>query len=134
MQCFHCQSAKVIKNGKYRLQDGSAIQHYLCKACNKRFSDKTGTPMARLRTPTSLVSIALKMRGEGMGVRASSRVVDKSHSTILGWETRMAAQAVEWSPPAPQGGDVTLEHDELYTHASENLPPLQVARLNSHMH
>jgi len=114
----------TTKNGKYRLQDGSAIQQYLCKACNKRFSDKTGTPMARLRTPTSLVSIALKMRGEGMGVRASSRVLDKSHSTILNWEARMAAQAVEWSPPAPEGGDVTLEHDELYTRCAVNLPPL----------
>jgi transposase-like protein len=122
MQCFHCQSPKAIENGKYRLQDGSAIQHYLCKVCNKRLSDKTGTPMARLRTPTSLGSIALKMRGEGMGVRASSRVVDKSHSTILRWETRMAAQAVEWSPPAPQGGDVTLEHDELYTRVREPSP------------
>ena len=126
MQCFHCQSPKVIKNGQYRLQDGNAIQHYLCKACNKRFSNKTGTAMARLRTPTSVVSTALKMRKEGMGVRASSRVLDKSHSTILRWESRMAAQAAEWSPPAPQGGDVTLEHDELYTRVGENLPPLRV--------
>ncbi len=55
-----------------------------------------------------------------MGVRASSRVLDKSHSTILGWETRMASLAVEWSPPAPEGGDVTLEHDELYTRVGEN--------------
>ena len=94
MQCFHCQSQKVTKNGKYCLQDGSAIQHYLCKVCNKRFSDKTGTPMARLRTLTTIVSSAVNMRGEGMGVRASSRVLDKSHSTILRWETRMAAQAL----------------------------------------
>ena len=59
--------------------------------------------MARIRTPTLIVSLALKMRAEGMGVRASSRVLDKSHSTILRWETRMTAQAAEWSPPAPQG-------------------------------
>jgi transposase-like protein len=89
---------KCNQNGKYSLQDGSLIQHYRCKACTKRFSEKTGTPMFRLRTPTSIVSIALKMRGEGMGVRASSRVLDKSHSTILRWEARMAAQVATWSP------------------------------------
>ena len=80
--------------------------------------------MAGLRTPASIVSIALKMRGEGIGVRASSRVLDKSHSTILRWEARMAAQAAQWSPSAPVESDVTLENDELYTRVGENLPPL----------
>jgi transposase-like protein len=124
MQCPYCESQAVVKNGKYSLQDGTMIQHYLCKACSKRLSEKTGTPMAGLRTPTSIVSIALKMRGEGMGVRASSRVLDKSHSSILRWEARMAAQAAQWSPSVPQGSDITLENDELYTRVSENLPPL----------
>ena len=65
------------------------------------------------------------MRGEGMGVRASSRVLDKSHSTILRWEERMAKLASQWSPAAPIGGDVTLESDELYTRARcEPLTPL----------
>lgn len=80
--------------------------------------------MFRLRTPTSIVSIALKMRGEGMGVRASSRVLDKSHSTILRWSARLRAQVATWSPPAPVGSDVTLENDELYTRCAVNLPPL----------
>jgi transposase len=80
--------------------------------------------MSGLRTPTGIVSLALKMRGEGMGVRASSRVLDKSHSTILRWEGRMASQASNWSPPAPSNGEVTLESDEVYTRVSENLPPL----------
>ena len=124
MQCPYCDNQSIVKNGLFSLQDGSLIQHYLCKACCKRFSHKTGTPMAGLRTSTEIVVTALKMRGEGMGVRASSRVLDKSHSTILRWEGRMAQQAAEWSPPAPQGGNVTLESDELYTRVGENLPPL----------
>lgn len=123
MQCPDCQSQTVVKNGNYQLQDGSLIQDYLCETCHQRFSDKTGTPRARLRTPSTIVLIALRMRGEGMGVRASSRVLDKSHSTIRGGETRMVAQVEFWSPPAPVGSDVTLEHDELYTRVGENLPP-----------
>jgi hypothetical protein len=79
--------------------------------------------MARLRTPTATVSIALKMRSEGMGVRASGRVLDKSHSTILRWQQRVAQQEADWAPGAPTTEDVTLENDELYTRVGENLPP-----------
>ena len=78
--------------------------------------------MARLRTPTSIVSIALKMRGEGMRVRASGRVFDKSHSKIRRWEQRIASQESAWSPTAPQDSDMTLENDEHYTRVGENLP------------
>jgi transposase-like protein len=123
MKCPQCQSPKVVKNGKYWLKDKSAIQHYLCKECGKRFSDKTGTPMARLRTSPEMVALALKMRSEGMGIRASGRVLEKSHSTIIRWEERVRKQASSWSPLAPANSDVTIESDELYTRVGENLPP-----------
>lgn len=71
--------------------------------------------MARLRTPTLIVSLALKMRTEGTGVRASGRVLDKSHSTIMRWEKRVADKERDWSCAAPVGGDVTVEGDEIYT-------------------
>lgn len=58
-----------------------------------------------------------------MGVRASGRVLDKSHSTILRWEARSAAQEAAWSPPAPVGSDVTWENAQLYTRVGENFPP-----------
>ncbi len=54
MKCPHCDSQKIIKNGKHHHQDGKAIQNYLCKECGKRFSERTGTPMSRLRTPADL--------------------------------------------------------------------------------
>lgn len=71
-----------------------------------------------------VVSLALNVRTEGMGVRATGRSFGKSHSTISRWERRLAKQASHWSPPAPEGADVTLEGDEVYTRVSENLPPL----------
>lgn len=79
--------------------------------------------MARLRTPASIVSLALKMRTEGMGVRASGRVLEKSHVSILRWEQRLADQQQQWSPSAPQGTSITVEGDEVYTRVGENLPP-----------
>jgi transposase-like protein len=123
MNCPECESEQIVKNGKIKLQDQTPIQKYLCKTCGKQFNERTGTPMARLRTPAMVVSLALNVRTEGMGVRATGRCFGKSHSTILKWEQRLAAQLEQWSPPAPDGSDVTLEGDEVYTRVSENLPP-----------
>ncbi|MCE2888586.1 MAG: hypothetical protein ACK6CP_13180 [Pseudanabaena sp.] len=103
MKCPHCDSQKIIKNGKHHHQDGKAIpKNYLCKECNKRFSERTGTSMSRLRTPASVISLALKMRSEGMQMRASGRVLEKSHISIMKWEQKMADQALRWSHLPPQ--------------------------------
>ncbi len=80
--------------------------------------------MARLRTPSEVVSVAINVRTEGLGVRATARSFGKSHSTIIRWERRLAAQVSQWSPSAPDKADVTLEGDEVYTRIGENLPPL----------
>jgi transposase len=79
--------------------------------------------MARLRTPALVVSAAINVRTEGLGVRATGRSFGKSHATIIRWERRVAQQGSQWSPPAPDGADVTLEGDEVYTRVGENLPP-----------
>lgn len=50
-------------------------------------------PMARLRTPSSVVATALNGRSEGLRVRATGRLFGASHSTILRWEERLAHQA-----------------------------------------
>ena len=90
--------------------------------------------MSRLRTPASVVSLALNMRSEGMGIRASGRVLEKSHVSIMRWEQKLAEHSQPWSPSAPAGGDVTIEGDEVYTRVGENLSPLGVKRLDSDIH
>ena len=79
--------------------------------------------MARLRTPVTTVEMALKARHEGLGIRAAARVVGTSPSRITTWEERLSSHLPAWSPPAPEGGEVTIEGDELYTRGGENLPP-----------
>jgi transposase-like protein len=123
MDCPYCQSQQVVKNGRESLSDGTLLQRYRCKGCSQGFNDRTGTPMARLRTPSSVVATALNGRSEGLGVRATGRLFGASHSTILRWEARLARQADAWSPPAPANRAVTLEGDEVYTRVGENLPP-----------
>jgi transposase-like protein len=115
MRCPHCQSEQTVKNGTVKMGDQSLQQRYLCQACSKRFNERTNTPMARLRTPSVVVSAAINVRTEGLGVRATGRSFGKSHSTIIRWERRLAAQVSQWSPLAPNKADVTLEGDEVYT-------------------
>jgi hypothetical protein len=81
--------------------------------------------MARLKTPVEEVEMAIKVRGEGLGIRATARVLKKSPSSITSWEKRLSNQLAEWSPKAPEGGEVTIEGDELYTRVGENLPAEQ---------
>jgi transposase-like protein len=122
MNCVYCQSESVVKNGKTQACR-QTIQRYLCNECGKRFNERSSTPMARLRTPASEISLAINMRSEGLGIRATGRVLGKSAGSIINWEQRLSRQLSEWSPPAPEGGDVTVEGDEVYTRVGKNHPP-----------
>jgi transposase-like protein len=123
MRCPHCQSEQTVKNGTAKLQDQSLQQRYLCRGCNRRFNERTNTPMAGLRTPVMIVAAAINVRTEGLGLRATGRSFTKSHNTITRWEQRLSNQLNQWSPPAPKGAEITLEGDEVYTRVRENLPP-----------
>ncbi len=101
MDCAHCQSQQVVKHGREPRPNGTLMQRYRCRDCGKQFNERTGTPMARLRPPGSVVATALTSRTEGMGARAAGRTFGKSHSTILRWEERLANQVNQWSPPTP---------------------------------
>jgi transposase-like protein len=130
MNCIHCQSEAIVKNGTKTLKTGQVLQQYLCNTCGRRCNERSGTPMARLRTPVTTVEMALNARHEGLGIRAVARVVGTSPSNITTWEERLSSHLPAWSPPAPEGGEVTIEGDELYTRVGENLPPRSLAGLD----
>jgi transposase-like protein len=48
MNCVYCESERIVKNGKEQAV-GKSIQVYRCKDCGRRFNERSGTPMARLR-------------------------------------------------------------------------------------
>jgi hypothetical protein len=91
--------------------------------------------MARLRTAPETIALAMKVRSEGLGIRATGRVLDKSAASIITWEKWLSIQIANWSPPASEGSEVTLEGDEVYTRApSETLPPRIVPRVDASLH
>ncbi len=123
--CSYCSSAKLSLRCKRARQDGSVAQQWLCRDCGKRFNERTGTPLARLRTSVERVERVLKMRSEGMGIRAAGRVEGVHPKTVARWEARLDRQAPAWSPAVAEGSDVTVEADELYTRVEKNLPASQ---------
>jgi transposase-like protein len=70
MRCPHCQNERTVRNGTGQSSSQTTQQRYLCRECGKRFNERTNTPMARLRTPSTIVSAAINVRTEGLGVRA----------------------------------------------------------------
>jgi hypothetical protein len=87
--------------------------------------------MAKLRTAPEVIALAMKVRSEGLGIRATGRVLGKASGSIINWEKRLSEKVSSWSPPAPDGSEVTVEGDEVYTRVGENLPPRNVPRMDN---
>ena len=122
MNCIYCEGTRIVKNGKGQAV-GESIQRYLCNECGKRFNERSGTPIANLQTSVDTISLAMKMRSEGLGMRATARVIGVAPNSVIAWEERLSSFISEWSPPAPKTGAVTIEGDEVYTRVGKNLPP-----------
>ncbi len=102
MKCVYCESERVVKNGKGQAS-GKIIQTYRCNECGRRFNERSGTPMSRLRTAPETVALAMKVRSEGLGIRATGRVLEKSAASIITWEKRLSGQVSIGHLPHPKG-------------------------------
>ncbi|MEO5345256.1 MAG: hypothetical protein H7834_02620 [Magnetococcus sp. YQC-9] len=83
--------------------------------------------MADLKTPISKVALAIKIRDEGMGVRATGRIVGSHKNTIVEWEERFAGQKETLMLYSLCHGFVrlTFEGDDLYTIVGKRTDPSQ---------
>jgi transposase-like protein len=102
MKCTYCKSERVVKNGKNQ-SVGKLIQRYLCRECGRRSNERSGTPIAKLKTPVETISLAMKARSEGLGVRATGRVLGVAANSVINWEKHLSAALQNWSPAAPTG-------------------------------
>ena len=123
--CSHCQSTDVVIFKLYvTIHNGDRILHQ-CGGCGQTFSETHGTPMENLKSPISKVASALKIRSEGMGLRATGRVMGTHKNTISQWETRFANQKETLMLYAfcHQFVSLTFEGDELYTMVGKRTDP-----------
>jgi len=87
--------------------------------------------MANLRTPVEKISLAMKARSEGLGLRATGRILGVAANSVVKWEKHLSAALSNWSPPAPTEREITIEGDEVYTRVGENLPPRSKSRMDN---
>lgn len=81
----------VVSNGTYRTRRTGRARLFLCRACGKAFSSRTGTAFFGLRTRKRTVLLGLRLLAEGLGLRGTARVLEVKLDTVRGW-LALAAQ------------------------------------------
>ncbi len=87
LACVRCQSSAVIRWGTFR-----GRQRFRCRACQRTFSDLTGTPVAYAKRLGVLPAYRDCMR-HSLSVRASARAVGVHLTTSFRWRHRLLAGA-----------------------------------------
>ena len=112
MNCTYCASDRLVKNGKSR----HGNQRWLCRLCGRT----CGESDKRRVSPEKRAS-ALQHYLEGVGQRATERLVGVSHNSVMNWVlaevkgkalARVDAAQVQW-----------VEADELWTYVGKKKRP-----------
>lgn len=80
--CPNCPTSRVLKNGHSR----HGHQRYLCTGCRLTFGDTD-----HRRVDEELKQSALRHYAEGVGLRATERLVGPSHNSIMRWVRKEVA-------------------------------------------
>ena len=108
MNCPHCQTANPVKNGNSR----HGHQRWRCQQCKKTF----GETDRRLVAPEKKAA-ALAQYLEGVGQRATERLLGVSHNSITNWVKKAVSGKVLKATPAEKVEWV--EADELWTYIAK---------------
>ncbi|WP_246327729.1 IS1 family transposase [Candidatus Competibacter phosphatis] len=123
--CPVCGSRDTTGHGRYETVHNGTRSLHACTSCGEVFSETTGTPMQGIKTPISKVAAALRLRGEGLGLRATARILGTHKNTLAEWERRFAGM----KPTLMLYGlchvfiQLTFEGDEIYTVVGQRVHP-----------
>lgn len=121
LTCPYCNHTGAHQSkGWRRCKFASAVRRRICSNCNRSFSERTHTIMHGLRSRPSEVISAIHARTEGVGLRATGRLVKRTHPTIASWEAKVQKLGEQLDCGAPVDYNVLLESDELYTKVGHN--------------
>jgi InsA N-terminal domain len=106
--CNTCQSNQMVKNGRSR----HGNQRYRCKACGATSGD-----VDRRLVASELKDSALRHYAEGVGLRATERLVGVSHNSVINWvKQEVAGKALA----KIDASDISyVEADELWSYVGE---------------
>ena len=108
IQCSQCRSERIVKNGHSR----HGHQRFKCRACRVTFGD-----LDHRRVEPGLRENALRHYVEGVGLRATERLVGVSHNSVMNWvRAEVAGRALAQVDAAQIE---TIEADELWTYVGK---------------
>lgn len=115
--CPHCGSERLCVERVYETIHNGARKIFRCQSCKALFAETHGTPMEDIKSPLSKVAGVLRVRSEGLGLRATARVFGMHKNTVSDWERRFAEQKAPLMLYAVchKFISLTFEGDELYT-------------------
>lgn len=83
-----CSQPHVVRNGSLH-----GRQRYICRTCGTWFTETTGTPLYRLRTPVAEIAQALLVVVRRGSLRAAEEITGHNYETIGQWVRLAAAHA-----------------------------------------
>ncbi len=122
VSCPHCQSGRVVKNGK----DDTCChrQRYYCHNCARRFDDLTATVFEGHHQPLKVWILCLYFMGLNLSNRQIASELDQSVSTVQEM-TALLRKGINISKPEIQLQD-EVECDEVYVVAGHKGNPKTV--------
>jgi len=115
--CPDCESRNLKTHRTYETVHNGTRELHECKDCGTLFSETSGTPMEHLKSPLSQVASVIRVRSEGLGLRATARCFGIHKNTVAEWETKFAEQKAPLMlyTICHNFINLTFEGDELYT-------------------
>ena len=111
MKCSHCDSEVLVKNGRSR----HGQQRWLCRGCKRTCGE-----CDRRRVAPAKRAAALAHYLEGVGLRATERLVGVSHNAVMNWVLEEVAERTLAAVPAAEVEWV--EADELWPFVAKKKP------------
>lgn len=106
--CPRCQGSHIVKNGRSR----HGHQRWACTGCKLTFGEQD-----RRRVAEGLKQAALEHYLEGVGLRATERLVGVSHNSVMNWvRQEVAGKALQRPDPARVE---VVEADELWSYVGQ---------------
>ena len=99
----HCCNTSCARCGK--MGSAAALQphgsdrgemRFRCAACRRRVSTRTGTAYAGIRTDLAQYALGAKLLAEGLGVRATARILEVNKDTVHQWLRSLGPHGVRW--------------------------------------
>ena len=90
--CPHCTSKKVYKRGKQK-----GVQMYRCNACNKWYSETTGTPLYDIKLKSKWQAY-LNCMEQGMSIKKIAKELNISIQTSFDWRHKILSSLEQFVP------------------------------------